>query len=556
MSRLEICSTQYMNFIQQIQNFTVYDWLLAIALIALLGIQLFTLWKQKSSERFKIKVVLNLVLWLLICLFVINPKWEKSTDSNRILVYGNDVPVSKINQLKDSLKIQESFSQKAFDKSLIENQNFANQIGKIYFVGQDAKPEILSKIAGHSIEWIPNFKENELQEIRWSAVLKKGDMQEISGKINLEENATLHVKWGKKIIDSLKLNKGFNNFSLKFPVFTLGVSSFDVFLGEEKLRSVEFFAQKNQTFRVLMLLANPDFESKTLADWLGRNGNQVKIISTVAKNTQSAVSINQIGANFIPDVIITDPSNAGNSLVKKAYSEGKSIFFINLSQADLAAKSINHALGTNWIFKRISTQESIPISADLTALPFSIQAHDFQKSIGDFPIAIQKKNGIVGVSLLNETFPLMLSGDSLSYMKIWQGALQLLRPSNSNNILLSAPVFKDSPNEITINTSESLAKIKIENDTIEGQKSAINPFSNQVNYIFREAGWQKLGDSVEVFVENSDSQLAKAQLLQPYLNTNPTKAGDVQKLLVEIPEWLWFLLIVLVLGALWVEPKV
>ncbi len=556
MSKLDICSTQYMNLIQEIQNFTIYDWLLTIGLIALLGIQLFTLWKQKSSKRLQIKIVLNLVLWISICLFIINPKWEKSTDSNRILVYGNDVPISKVSQLKDSLKIQESFSQKAFDKSLIENPNFANQIGKVYFVGQDAKPEILSKIVGHSIEWIPNFKENELQEIRWSAVLRKGDMQEISGKINLEENAILYIKWGIQSIDSVKLNKGFNNFSLKFPVFTLGASSFDMFLGEEKLRSIELFAQKNQTFRVLMLLANPDFESKTLADWLGRNGNQVKVISTVAKNTQSAISINQIDTNFSPDIIITDPSNAGNSIVKKAYSEGKNIFFINLSDADFAAKSINQALGTNWTFKRISTQESIPISADLTASPYSIQAKDFQKSIEDFPIAIQKKNGTVGVSLLNETFPLILSGDSLNYMKIWQGALQLLRPSNSNNVLLSAPIFKDSPNEIILNTSKSLAKIKVENDTIEAQKSAINPFSNQVNYIFREAGWQKLGDSVEVFVESSDSQLAKAQLLQPYLNANPTKVGDVQKLLVEIPEWLWFSVILLVLSALWVEPKV
>lgn len=545
-----------MNLIQHIQNLTIYDWLLAIALITLLGIQFFTVRKQKSSKRFKIKIALNLVLWLIVCLFIINPKWEKSTTSNRVLVYGNDVPLSVVNQLKDSLKIKESFSQKSFDKSLIENPNFANQVGKVYIVGQEAKPEILSKVAGHAIEWIPSFKEYELQELHWSAVLRKGDMQEVSGKINLTESNILYLKWGKQTIDSLKLSKGFNNFSLKVPVFTLGASSFDLFLDEDKLRSIEFFAQKNQAFRVLMILTNPDFESKTLADWLGRNGNQVKIISTVAKNTQSAVSINQIDSNFTPDLIITDPSNATNSLVKKAYSEGKSIFFINLSQADVAAKSINQALGTNWTFKRISIQENIPISADLTALPYSIQAHDFQKSIGDFPIAIQKKNGTVGVSLLNETFPLMLSGDSLSYMKIWQGALHLLRPSNATNVLLSAPVFKDSPTEITINSEESLVKIKVEKDTVNVQKSAINPFSSQVNYTFRATGWQKLGDSVEVFVENSETQLAKSHLLQPYLNTSPTKSGETQKLSVEIPEWLWLLMLVLALGALWVEPKV
>lgn len=556
MSKLDICSTQYMNFIQETQNFTIYDWLLTIGLIALLGIQLFTLWKQKSSKRFKIKIVLNLVLWLMICLFIINPKWEKSTNSNRVLVYANDVPMNIVNQLKDSLKIQESFSQKTFDKSLIENPNFGNQIGKVYLVGQDAKPEILSKIAGHSIEWIPNFKENELQEIRWSAVLRKGDIQEISGKINLEENAILHVKWGKKIIDSLNLNKGFNIFSLKIPVFTLGASSFDVFIGEEKLRSVEFFAQKNQTFRVLMLLANPDFESKTLADWLGRNGNQVKIISTVAKNTQSAVSINQIDTNFTPDIVITDPTNAGNNLVKKAYSDGKSIFFINLSQPDVAAKSINQALGTNWTFKRISTQESIPISADLTALPYSIMAHDFQKNLEDFPIAIQRKNGIVGVSLLNETFPLMLSGDSLTYTRIWQSAFQALNPAFENNIEVSAPIFQDVKEEISLNSTKIQSKLNIEDDTIKTTQSAINPATSKAIYTFRKTGWQPFQDSLEVFVETNQSTLAKANLLKPYLKSDAISAGSEHKLQVNLPEWAWFLIILLILAGLWVEAKV
>nr|WP_299423222.1 hypothetical protein [uncultured Emticicia sp.] len=536
-----------------ILNFTIYDWLLAIGLVILLAVQLVALRKKKAS---KIKIGLNILLWLSICMLVINPSWTKSADTSKILIYSEGISNKTIQKTKDSLKIGEVFSQKEFNRRVDENIVFTSKLGKICFLGQDASPEILSKIGQHSISWIPYFKTEEVKDIHWNAIIRKGEMQEVAGKIELSEPKTIKVKFGNQVLDSLKLPKGFSSFSLNFPTFSIGRTSLNLELDQKLLQTIDFYGIKNQPNNILFILSNPDFESKTLADWLGKNGNKVEIQTTIAKNTLNNVSINQTKKTFSPDIIITDPSNAGNSLVKKAFTEGKSILFINFENPELAAKSINQNLGTKWKLKRISTQENRPISQELTAHPYEFEPNMLQKSVFDYPIAIQKKTGKVGISLLNETFPLMLSGDSLTYARIWQSAFQALNPSIDNNIEVNAPIFQDVKKEIVLNSSILQKKLNLENDTIKTTPSAINPATSRTTYTFRKTGWQPFQDSLEVYVESNQSTLAKTNLIKPYLKADAISVSSEQKLQVFLPEWAWFLIILLILTGLWVEAKV
>ncbi len=230
--------------------------------------------------------------------------------------------------------------------------------------------------------------------------------------------------------------------------------------------------------------------------------------------------------------------------------------FINFKNPDLAAKSINQNLKTKWKLKRISTQENRPISQELTAHPYEFEANVLQKLVLDYPIAIQKKTSKVGISLLNETFPLLLSGDSLTYARIWQSAFQALIPSYDNNIEINAPIFQDAKKEITLNSSSRQSKLNIEDDTINIKQSAINPSTSRTTYIFRKTGWQPFQDSLEVYVEANQRALAKANLLKPYLKLDTISAGSEQKLPVKLPEWAWFLIILLILIGLWVEAKI
>ena len=173
----------------------------------------------------------------------------------------------------------------------------------------------------------------------------------------------------------------------------------------------------------------------------------------------------------------------------------------------------------------------------------------------------EKNIGKIGVSLLNETFPLKLSGDSLTYGKLWTSVFQQLNPSFQDNIEVAAPIFQDTKATIYLNNRSISAKdLKIANDTIEVENSAINSLSSETNFVFRKTGWQILQDSLEVYVEGNPTILWKCKQINEFLGVNSknnaqNKGTLSQVLTAKLPDWAWFLIILLCLTAVWIEPK-
>ena len=545
--------------------FSSFDWLIYLALIAILGLQIWLTSKANSisKQRKRIKLALNLFLWLAVLLFVIQPQWKSATNASRVLVISKNIPSENIKKVKDSLKITEFFYKKDFQQRIIEDPSFVEHLGNIYLLGQDFDAELLSQLSEKQMTWLPFFEQNELQDIRWNGIVRKGDMQEIFGKIGVSATNTLKIKYADQVLDSVVLQKGINNFELRFSTFSVGRTETELFLGNESLQKIAFFSRKNPAIAIQFVLENPDFENKSLAEWLGKNGNHVEITTTVAKNSQNQTSINKLISKekFAPDIIITDPSNASNQVVKKAIAEGKSVLFLNLTNPEQELKTINQALDLHYFAKKTTNEDFIKISENLTALPYHFEGKPNQKNISDYPVAIQKNIGKIGVSLLNETFPLKLSGDSLTYGKLWTSVFQQLNPSFQDNIEVAAPIFQDTKATIYLNNRSISAKdLKIANDTIEVENSAINSLSSETNFVFRKTGWQILQDSLEVYVEGNPTILWKCKQINEFLGVNSknnaqNKGTLSQVLTAKLPDWAWFLIILMCLTAVWIEPK-
>ena len=545
--------------------FSSFDWLIYLALIAILGLQIWLTSKANSisKQRKRIKLALNLFLWLAVLLFVIQPQWKSATNASRVLVISENIPSENIKKVKDSLKITEFFYKKDFQQRIIEDPNFVEHLGNIYLLGQDFDAELLSQLSEKQMTWLPFFEQNELQDIRWNGIVRKGDMQEIFGKIGVSATNTLKIKYADQVLDSVVLQKGINNFELRFSTFSVGRTETELFLGNESLQKIAFFSRKNPAIAIQFVLENPDFENKSLAEWLGKNGNHVEITTTVAKNSQNQTSINKLISKekFAPDIIITDPSNASNQVVKKAIAEGKSVLFLNLTNPEQELKTINQALDLHYFAKKTTNEDFIKISENLTALPYHFEGKPNQKNISDYPVAIQKNIGKIGVSLLNETFPLKLSGDSLTYGKLWTSVFQQLNPSFQDNIEVAAPIFQDTKATIYLNNRSISAKdLKIANDTIQVENSAINSLSSETDFIFRKTGWQTLQDSLEVYVEGNPTILWKCKQINEFLGVNSknnaqNKGTLSQVLTAKLPDWAWFLIILMCLTAVWIEPK-
>ena len=555
-----------MTFTIQILSVFKSNWLLYLCLGVVLLIQLGLLWHSRSlpKKRLWIRLGLNLFVGLTVFLFIFQPGFNRTADSNKVLLTDAGVPKTYIQKVKDSLQIKESFSASEFNRLITKNPHLTEQLGNVYLLGKNFNQKTISQLSNKTLNWIPYFENGQLQDISWNAIVRKGDIQEIRGKITVDEPQILRIKYANQVLDSLSLNKGMNAFHFSFPVFTIGQTEAVLTLADKPLQDIHFFANAPQARNVLFILGNPDFESKNLSEWLGKNNHKVEIITTIAKDAQSKVSINKTtqAKPFNADIVITDPSNAAHALVKKAATDGKSVMFINSINPEQDAKTINQALGTNWRVKKISNEQSINLADNLTALPYVLAENINQKSVGTYPIAVQKKVGVVGLSLINETFPLKLSGDSLNYNKIWASVFQRLNPAAQNNVIIQSPIFTNTQTPVIVNNPSSTADVlKIAGDTISITQSPVNPLTFSGNYIFRESGWQPLQDSLAVFVEDKTNHLQQSNQIQETLLVHQTfneaqgNTSSMQTLTTTLPDWVWYLLILLGLAALWLEPK-
>ena len=546
-------------------SFPFFKSIIGVVLFALLLMQLWLIFRNQtlSIPRKGVRVALNLLLWAVLSLYLLQPHWGFTADTSRVLLADDNVPSAFVQKIKDSLSIKESFSLEDFNRHRFEDPNFTNQLGAVTLVGENFSSNLLSQLSRQNLQWIPYFKADELQDIQWKALLLRGEMQMVTGEINSSKQQILKIKYANQLLDSLLLQEGFNTFSLQFPAFALGKTETQLVLDDKPLQSIHFFTRKTSPLSYLFILENPDFESKTLADWLGKNGHTVQLITTIAKNLQNSTSINQTpNQKTKPDVIVTDPSNASHPQVKKAAAAGKSILFMNLDNPTQDIKNINLGLGTHWQIKKISNEESIPLPNELTAIPYQFINTNNQKNVLGYPVAIQKTVGKVGISLINETFPLKLSGDSLSYQQLWTAILSQLQPSLPNNIEIDAPIVSGVSTSIHFNNlAAKPTSTHIEKDTIALTYSPINPLSASATYQFRREGWQPFQDSLELFVYEELTAATQSTLLKHYLLAHSTQqSGNTQATnlssQLSFPAWVWFLLLLTCLTMLWVEPKV
>src|SRR5690606_6184387 len=147
------------------------------------------------------------------------------------------------------------------------------------------------------------------------------------GVVYGDSNGLLKLKYGNSVIDSTLVRAGSQIFSFSFPAFSKGRTVMTLELNGKTTDTLRFYTRKLERLKIRFLLESPDFESRTLASWLGKNGHSVDYVSSLSKDMISEVKINDAGE---PDIIIVDPQNAGNGLNKKYLGQGKSILVMNL----------------------------------------------------------------------------------------------------------------------------------------------------------------------------------------------------------------------------------
>lgn len=543
-------------------------WLIALALLALLVVQLWFIIRSPaiSSSRKWVRAGLNGLLWLLLVAYFLELRWPITRPASHALLVGNEVPASFARQLSDSLHIQQRFT----------SRNFKTNYDSITLVGQQFPVETLTQLSQSALQWIPYNQSDQLQDVRWKGIVRQGERQSVTGSIYASKAQMLRVQYGRKTLDSVALHEGDNTFALHFPAFSNGRTQAELTLGQSGRRgnaqantvldTLRFFTRSTRPLTVQFLLNNPDFESKTLADWLGKQGHTVELSATLSKNLGSQVSINRVGkaaSKATPDIIITEPINAANATVRKAIADGKAVLFINLTNAETNCRIINQALGSHWQVRKTTNEPLVALGNGLNALPyqFTDNLNQFAVSSG-YPIAIQRTAGRVGVSLLSETYPLALSGDSITYNRIWTATLARLSASASNTVRTDAPVYKGIQQMVMVNNPiNRLMALRIGQDTVRLSYSPLNDRSAGGTSSFGRTGWQTVQDTLALYVNSLKSTDPIAdrktirQFILAHVQFQPTSTKPDDIMTEQVPEWVWMLALIACFTALWVEPK-
>jgi len=526
-----------------------WTWLFAAAILIILGFQLFWILKSDlKAGRKAIKIALNALFSLVLIGYLFQPIWTWIGQDDAVLVHSSSSTKEKIRFWKDSLSVKKS----------VDVKKYQGEGNPVYLLGSDFSEAELLKIGDRDIKWVSDVEEASISFLDWKGILREGEMQTVNGRIESRDSLKLSLAQQGKILAETGSGLNDGTFKLEFPAKVVGRNELDLMVNDSLYGSIKFFAHPAKPIQYSLQFAFPDAEIRVLTQYLINSGEKVSERIDVSKN--STISSGSSESDSLQFLII-DPAQLIKKSTQDAIENGASVLVINVDEVGSDISAINKAFETNFKAKRITTEESREVEADLEALPYGLESVITQKLLFQNAFAVQQiGNAKVGVSLLGKTFPIKLAGDSLHYQAIWQKMLGAMIPQESGSVELKQPIFRGMRTEIQVIQQEFKEDfISIESDSVYLQKSLVNPFSKSGSFISLDSGWVSLADSLEFYSYAVDEwpslkgSKIRADFLKAHSKKETSSIGFTSQR--KVPDWIWYGLFVLTLTLLWLEPK-
>ncbi|WP_057939798.1 hypothetical protein [Algoriphagus resistens] len=527
-----------------------WAWLFAGSTIAVFGFQLS--WILKSTHkgwRKAVKISLNAFFVLVLIAYLFQPAWISNRPEQAVLVHSASVTKDKLRFWKDSLGIKKSMGITDYNR----------QGNPVYLLGDDFTQADLLKFTTKDVRWIVDSEQGSISFLEWKGILREGEMQVVNGKIEAGDSVTITLAQQGETRAETITDPNSGTFSLRIPAKVVGRNELSLMVDDSLAGPVHFFVQAAKPIQYSLQFAFPDAEIRTLRQHLINSGEQVDERIDISKNSVISSGTNESDSL---QFLIIDPSQLVKQSALEAVDNGTSVLVINLDEAEKDVSAINKTFGTYFKIKRITAEVSREAGQELVASPYVLENTTAQKSSFEQAFAMQQTgNAKVGVSLLGETFPLKLAGDSLRYEEIWQEILGAMLPQESGSVGIKQPAFAGMQAEIWVNRENYEEDfVNIDSDSIFLQPSLVNPFSKTGKFVNLDSGWVSMEDSLAFYSYAAD---AWPSLRAKKLRADLLKSHEKLEALSDnvpsqkrVSDWFWLGLFLLSLTMIWLEPKV
>lgn len=384
-------------------------------------------------------------------------------------------------------------------------------------------------------------------------------------------------------------------------MYTIKILSADGNLVVEKLPLV---VEPQEKLKILMLGSFPNFESRYLKNWLGENQHQVAIRNTISKRiyqyeylNQEAFPIPGLNGRILDsqDLLIADQqavlnlSMAEKNALESAIRENGLGILVQGGENPVLLQntmdlfnfnlSINGRETVQWPWGENNGQQ-----VNLSKSPFQIN-----RGLGIIPLAEGEGaenilvaarfagEGMTGLSLVTQTYPLILQGKQEAYVYFWTRILGQLARKKSQSVWHLPKNVVPLPDELLIlhyftdEVSPEGRFVQAEEDTIPFYlaQDVLMPEKWQGKIWPASPGWHQISSDKEtkahdffVFDTSDWQNLRKAWKLKANLhwqqayNLREFESNINQSYDEKLIERLWFYLVFLFSTAgLWLEQK-
>ncbi|WP_026838180.1 hypothetical protein [Gillisia sp. JM1] len=551
------------------------------------------IWKESSqfsSIRFYIKVVVAFLAILSLAMIALRPALLNTENSGNLIILTENYTQTSLDSLKkeqENIKVLNYTLDTPIIKELVGTDS-------VFILGHGIKSYDLWQLEGKSVKYLEGAPLSGIIKFNYDLEQAVGDKTLFKGLYSnpTQGNRLVLEGAGRQVLDSvILLKKTEQQFSLNTDLKSAGNFIFRITEKDSlgnliSSNPIPLKVAEKEALNILMINGFPTFETKYLKNFLAEMDHKVIVRSQVTKGkykyeyfNAERSTIGNISEKLLEsyDLLIIDfnsfktlSTSQKNAIEKSVRDYGLGVFI----QPDVSLFGSSSGLASFDYTQDNSKETMLNGNLQVTKYPFTFKQSLTLEPIlkpGNQILSAYKRigQGKVGSSVLENTFELLLDGNTSAYQQLWTKIINALSKSAVASTEWSSQSkmgFPNEPFQFRVRTIEK-APIVLNSEKTEmalRQEFDIPKLWTGTTYP-KQSGWHKLSlqqDSTGVYnyyvynIEDWET-LNSYERIQQNLRVSNSAGATNTKNTNSIPiTLLYFYLVFLIsIGILWLEPK-